>query len=191
MLFGKKGKKFIENNFAEMVALVGGAMKYIEFHGNLNGYDYFYLENKNKDGFHYRMQKYGDKVIRKELRIIGVHCKKSKTKRFYRYSQKGHDRIDAELYDYFKYIMDYILNEDILIKLTMCNIFQLCRCEVELEYNYCLNAILDWQYKRLVKFSTYITIFDEEKKEKAGALLKKLNSYSRFNDFKKECMMAH
>lgn len=191
MLLGKKGNKYIENNLAEMLALVGGAMKYNEIHGNLNGYEEHYLENRRKSGFYYKMQRYGDKIIRKELRDVGIHCKKKRTKRFYRYFEKGSKRIDSELYDYFKYIMDYILNDDMLTKILTNEILGQCGCKKESENGNCLNQILDWHYKRLIKYKTDLTQTNEKKKEKAKNLLDKLNKYPKFGRFRTLCQTAH
>lgn len=191
ILLGKKGKKFVENNLAEMVALVGGAMCYKEQHKNLEGYREFYIENREKAGFHYKKQKYGDKIILKELREKGVKCTRGKAKRFYRYNTKGHTRIVSELYDYWKYIMDYILNDELLMDLTINVILKECKCKLNTEYGNCLNNILDWQYKRLVRFKTNITITDEKKKQKARKLLEKLHNYSGFKKFQIQCKSAH
>lgn len=190
-LLGKKGKKYVENNLAEMVALVGGAMCYREQYDNLEGYKEYYLENREKAGFHYKKQKYCDKAIIKNFKKQGIKCTKGKAKRFYRYNIKGHTRIVPELYDYWKYVMDYILSDDILTDITIKYILKECKCKKNSEYRKCLNGILDWQYKRLVKLKTDITITDEKKKQKAGKVLEKICNYPGFESFEKQCRFAH
>lgn len=192
MIFGKKNRKYIENNMAEMLALVGGAMEYCNTHDDdLEGYEEYYENNRKKDGFHYRMQKYADKTIRNELKDKGVHCKRRVSKRFYRCFQRGSKKISIELYDYFKWIMDYILGEKILLKITLNEILKDCGCEVDVNMGSCLTTILDWQYKRLVKYNTNIAIVDLKRKEKAQILLNKLKRYSQFGRFQTECQIAH
>ncbi len=189
----KIGKKCVENNLAEMLALMGGAMSYYERHGDLNGYKDFYLENKEKDGFHYRMQKQANKYIICELRKKGIRCSRWRLERFCRYRKSGSKKVDNVLYDYFQYVMDYILREDILIKLMFQYIFQGCSCPGEKEYGNCLNMILDWQYKRLVKLKTDILMINSSVaiKEAAKNLLDKLNGYSEFEEFRMICKRIH
>lgn len=191
MIFGKKSRKYIENGLAEMLALVGGAMEYCNTHNDLEGYEEYYRENRKKDGFHYKMQRYADKIIRRELKDKNIYCKRKISKRFYRYFKRGSKKISIELYDYFKYIMDYILEKEILLKITLNEILKDCGCEVDVSRGSCLNTILDWQYKRLVKYNTNIAIVDLKRKEKAQVLLNKLNRYSKFGKFQTECQIAH
>ena len=194
MFLIKKRKKYDENKLAEMVALVGGAMKYIELYGNLNGYDKYYMENKCKESFHYRMQNYANKIIIKDLNYKRIHCRRWKVKTFYRYRKKDHNRIDIELYYYFTYIMDYILNYSILTDILTKNILQDCKYAMNIdnsEKKDCLDTILDWNYKRLLKFKANILILDEKKREKSNKLLDMLNTYPRFEIFRGECQRAH
>lgn len=172
MIAGKNGKKYEENKFAKMLALVGGAMKYLDKHGDLKEYDQYYIENCEKDGFHYKMQRYGDKIVRRNLKKKGVHCRKSKAKRFYRYNTKTNSRVVEEtLYDYFAYVMDYIFSNEKLLKITVNNILGSCRCDLDSEYDICLNKILERPYKQLVDILTYFTITDERKKKRAKITL--------------------
>lgn len=189
----KIGKKYIENNLAEMLALMGGAMSYCERHGNLNGYDDFYLANKEKDGFHYRMQKQANKYIINEFRKKGVRCSKWKLERFCRYKKSGSKKVENVLYDYFEFIMDYILRDDILTKLMFQYVFQECSCPEKKENGNCLNMILDWQYKRLVKLKTDLLLINSSVKIKEAAknLLDKLNGYPRFERFRMTCKKIH
>lgn len=191
MIFGKKNKRFIENNLAEMLALVGGAMEYCNTHEDLEGYEEYYIDNKKKDGFHYRSQKYADKIIRKELKDKGVHCKRKVSKRFYRYFERGSKKISVELYDYFKYVMDYILEREMLLKLALSEIFLKCKCSENIKKETCLDFVLDWQYKRVLNYATKLDMGNEKRKEKAKYLLDKLNKYSKFGKFQNECQIAH
>lgn len=176
-----------------MLALMGGAMFYFEKNGNLNGYDDFYLENKEKDGFHYRMQKQADKNIIRGLREKGIRCSGWRVKRFYRYKKRGSKKVDNVLYDYFQYVMDYILREEVLTKLMFQYIFQECNCPEKKENGNCLNMILDWQYKRLIKMKTDILQINSNAviKEAAKKLLDKLNGYPGFEGFRLTCRRIH
>lgn len=190
-MFMKNGKKITENKFAEILACVGGAMKYIKLHGDLEGYEAYYMENKEKKGFHYKMQRYGDQIVRKELRCIGVYYKKSRAKRSYRYYENNSKRVDMELYDYFKFILDYVVNNEVLFDITRNIILKDCKCKAESEFKLCLNQILDWPYKRLVKLNTDLTLCDEKKQQKAGVLLQKMYEYTNAEVFMSECKTAH
>lgn len=186
------GKNYEENNLAEMLALVGGAMFYIDKHDDLEGYDDYYSKNKDKDGFHYKMQKYGDRIIRRELKERNIRCGRRKAKRFYRYSKKGQRSISFELYDYWAYIMDYILSGDNkLLRLTVDDILKKCTCELESKYDECLDWMLDWQYQRLNYCSNSLTERNDRRQRKASALLKKLNNYPGFETFEKQCRIDH
>lgn len=189
----KIGKKYIENNLAEMLALMGGAMSYYERHGNLNGYDDFYFANKEKDGFHYGMQKQANRYIISEFRKKGIRCSRWKLERFCRYKKCGSKKVENVLYDYFQYIMDYILRNDVLTKLMFQFIFQECSCSEKKENGNCLNMILDWQYKRLVKLKTDVLLINSSIKIKEAAknLLDKLNDYPRFDGFRITCKRIH
>lgn len=89
--------------------------------------------------------------------------------------------------------MDYILREDILIKLMFQYIFQGCSCPEKKENGNCLNMILDWQYKRLVKLKTDILLINSSVaiKEAAKNLLDRLNSYPGFERFRMTCKRIH
>lgn len=185
----KIGKKCVENNLAEMLALMGGAMSYYEVHGHLSGYDDFYLAYREKDGFHYRMQRIADNHIINELRRSGIRCRKWRVKRFYRYKESGSRKVDSALYNYFQCVMDYILREDILIKLMFQNILHVCNCPEKVSNKNCLNIILDWQYKRLVQLETEILKIhsNDAVQVSAGELLRKLENYQKFEGFRINC----
>ncbi len=185
----KIGKKYFENNLAEMLVLMGGALGYYENHNNLNGYGEYYLANREKDGFHYRMQKLADNYIISELKRNGIRCRKWRVKRFYRYKENGSRRVDHILYNYFQYVMDYILREDVLINLMFQNILQECNCPEKKNNKNCLNIILDWQYKRLVQLETEILQIHSNDyiQASAGELLRKLENYQKFEGFKIRC----
>lgn len=51
MIFCKKNRKYIENNMAEMLALVGGVMDYCNTHNDLKGYEEYYKNNRKKMDF--------------------------------------------------------------------------------------------------------------------------------------------
>ncbi len=191
-MLGKKGKKYKENKLAEMLALLGGAWKYLEEYDGLMGYEEYYMENRERPSFHYKMQRYADKKIRKELKEKKIYCRKWKTKRFYRYNISAKSVVvEDELFYYFKSVMDEILDNVVLSQISLNNILNDCQCELDSQYDICLNIILDWQYKRLIKLKTNFTVFDEKKKEKAKKLLDKLNNYAHFGDFKNKCQIAH
>lgn len=185
----KIGKKYIENNLAELLVLMGGALDYYANHNNLNGYDEYYLSNREKDGFHYRMQKLADNYIISELKRKGIRCSKWRVKRFYRYKKNGSRRVDHILYDYFQYVMDYILREDVLINLMFQYILQKCNCPEKKNNKNCLNTILDWQYKRLVQLETELLQIhsNDHIQASAGELLRKLEKYQKFEGFKIRC----
>lgn len=185
----KIGKRYYENNLAEMLVLMGGALGYYENHNNLNGYDEYYLANREKDGFHYRMQKMADNYIISELRKDGIRCRKWRVKRFYRYKESGSRKVDPALYNYFQCVMDYILREDILIRLMFQNILQVCNCPEKVKNTNCLNIILDWQYKRLVQLETEILKIhsNDAVQTSAGKLLRKLENYQKFEGFRINC----
>ncbi len=184
----KIGKKYYENNLAEMLVLVGGALGYYAKHNNLNGYDEYYLANREKDGFHYKMQKIANNHILCELRENGIRCRKWRVKRFYRYKESGSRRVDSALYDYFQCVMDYILREDVLIRLMFQNILQ-CNCPEKIKNTNCLNIILEWQYKRLVQLETEILKIhsNDAVQASAGELLRKLENYQKFEGFRINC----
>lgn len=192
MLFRRHGKNYEENRLAEMVALIGGSIQYLEQNKDLSKYEEYYLENKKRDGFHYKMQRIGDKFIRTNLKSERIYCKRSRTKRFYRYNtNQNSSRVEEQLYHYFRFVMDQIMKDEILKKITWNHILEECKCSLDSEYDICLNKILDWQYKRLIKIKTNFTIQDMKKKEKAQNVLYKLNSYPRFGRFKNECQKSH
>lgn len=184
-------KEIIENKMGKMLVLVGSAMRYISLHNSLDGFEEYYYENREKVGFHFRSQKYGDKIIREELKTMEIYCRKGKTKRYYRYSLLGKNSIEKELYHYFKYIMDYILENELLFNIVMESILKDCECPKDSDYKICLNKILDWQYQRLVNVSTSFTGFSVKKKELAKEVLKEFNGYSRLTTFKKQCQSVH
>lgn len=188
-LMRKIGKKYYENNLAEMLVLMGGALDYYANHNSLNGYDKYYLANREKDGFHYRMQRIADNHIINELRRGGIRCRRWRVKRFYRYKENGNRRVDYVLYDYFQRVMDYILREDVLIKLMFQNILHGCNCSEKVSNKNCLNIILDWQYKRLVQLETEILKIhsNDAVQVSAGGLLRKLESYQKFEGFRINC----
>lgn len=185
----KVGKKYFENNLAEMLVLMGGSLEYYANHNNLNGYDEYYLANREKDGFHYRMQKLADNHIISELRREGIRCRKWRVRRFYRYRENGSRRVDHILYDYFQYVMAYILREEVLIKLMFQNILQECNCPKKEESKNCLNMILDWQYKRLVLLETEILHIHSNNgsQASAGELLKKLENCQKLEILRIRC----
>lgn len=185
----KVGKKYFENNLAEMLVLMGGALGYYANHNNLNGYEEYYLANREKDGFHYRMQKQADNHIISELKRKGRRCSKWRVKRFYRYKENGSRRVDHTLYDYFEYVMAYILREDVLIKLVFQNILQECNCPEKNENKNCLNMILDWQYKRLVHLETEILHIrsNNVSRVSAGELLKELENCQKLEILRIRC----
>ena len=184
-------KKVTENKMGEMLILVGSAMRYISLHNSLDGFEEYYNENREKVGFHFRAQKYGDKIIRQELKTMEIYCKKGRTKRYYRYSLRGRNSIEKELYHYFKYIMDYILENELLINIVMDSILNDCKCPKDSDYKICINKILDWQYKRLVDASTSFTGFSVKKKELAKEVLNDFNGYSKLTTFKNQCQTVH
>lgn len=185
------GKNWEENNLAELLVLIGGAMSFYEKKGSLEGYSDNYLKNKDKDGYHYRMQKLADKKIMNELRNKDVRCSKWKVKRYYRYKKNRIIKVDNALYDYFQCVMDYILGEEVLTELMFRPVLEGCKCREEMGNEQCLNKILDWQYQRLNGLARNILNDNQTSKEAAENLLNKFKDYLEGKDFMVACTRSH
>lgn len=180
----KIGKNWVENNLAELLVLMGGALSYYETHNDLEGYKQEYFNKKDGDGYHYRMQKLADKKIISELKIKGVRCQRWRVKRFYRYKTNRKVKVDKVLYDYFQYVMDYILAEEVLTDLMFEFILKKCKCQGKI--GQCLYKLLGYVFEYVNERGTAI-LKNEIVAEK---LLDKLKGYPAFEVFRTACKQS-
>ncbi len=194
----KLNEHFDENLLADMIGLIGCYQAFETGKLNINETDFEeYYINKYfySVGVHFGTQRRVDKVVYSYLKKEGVSCKKSRFKRFYRYNKKRKPKISIEIYYYFKYVMDYILGNEVLTKIALCEIFKQCNLcakakDTIIPYKECLEAIFDWQYFRISDDATGL-LTPKERKVKAKKLLEALHNYDKFAKFKTKCIDEH
>lgn len=189
-----KENNYNENKFGEMVALVGGAMEYLEKYPSLDGYERYYIQNHEKRGCHFGWQKKADKVICRELGRNGISFYPFIMKTTYRYKGTPVNYVGKNLFYHFQYIVDYILKSDILMDITIKQILFPCKKYTEKEetkYEDCLHEILDWKYENIHEMATNISRVTEGKRSKASSLLKDFDKYDEFCTLKLRCREYH
>lgn len=189
---------FEENTFANLVSLVGFYENYRNSHiGPINKNEFmeYYNEHFCKDGVHYRTQKRANLLIYTHLRNKSIKCKKNKFKRYYRYKLSYNPQMDTAFYPYFEYIMNYILENEILKELAICHIIQPCKSysnipDMNAPYRECLEKILGTLYIKIYHCSCNV-IASHNQKERAKNIISNLKSYNKFDDFMTYCRKNH
>lgn len=189
MIKGKKNRYYKENKFAELVALVGTYIRYTRISSSTEKFEEYYNDNIRNINFYYQSQRIVNKIVRDE--VLKTKCKYGayRMKRFYRFNIQRKPKIEKELYDYVKFVMDYILKNKVLLEIAIYKIMIPCSNYTEqstLCNSDCWQFILQWQYDRLSQISYNITSSNLGKKQKAVQLLNRIEEYS-LEEFKSVC----
>lgn len=189
MNFNTKHKILIENLFADMVVLAGTYMEYISGNSEFDSKDFieYFNQKSGKLKERCRIQKYVIGQAKKYF--IKISDPKSitynKVKRVFRINIKCSYRIRVEQYYFWKYVMDYIVNNQILFNIMLEEVLKECplytyNVDNQLPYVNCLYRILERYYVRLSENNRI-----HGKNRKTINLL--FESYEQFNMFQENC----
>lgn len=190
MNFNTKHKILIENLFADMVVLTGTYMEYISNNSEFNSksfIEYFY-QKSGKVKERCRLQRYVIGQAKKYF--IKIRSPKNITynrvKRVFRINIKCSYRIRVEQYYFWKYVMDYILNNKMLFSIMLKEVLKECPLytsdvDAQLPYANCLYRILERYY---VRISENNRIYGGKDRKTINLLFE---SYEQFSMFQKNC----
>lgn len=192
MNFDTKNKKLEENLFADMIVLVGTFMEYGNIHSVFNKEDFmkYYDERKDFVNGRCRVQKYVIKQAKKFYEEKGEpkNITYSKVKRIYRRNILWSYRIRSEQYYFWKFVMDYIMDNDILLDIFLERVMKKCDYYDSIEnailpYIDCMHRMLDWYYVR-INMNNRIFWFGNGSREK---MISMFYTYERFPKYKETC----
>lgn len=192
MNFKTKHKDLEENLFADMIVLVGTFMVYGNMYSTFSKDDIMKYYNELKDNIRGRC-KIQNNVIRQAKKYYEKegnpkHITYSKVKRIFRRNTFCKYRIRSEQYYFWEFVMDYIINNPMLLDIVFQEVMLECKFysndeKKEIPYVDCMQRILGWYYVRIATNNRVYSF----KKDLRKKMINMFYSYEHFPEFKKNC----